>query len=179
MRIRQTATLAAVYAGVLLLTACHVDVRKEEETGKADVEVRTPVGDVSVHTGVETADTGLAVYPDARPLRERNDPENANVNVGNSWFGVKVIAAKYESSAEPQAILDFYRNEMKRYGTVTECRGNVDFKGRREPVCKEKPSDRDIQLVVGSEEKHRIVSVKPRGDGSEFALVYIQTRGAT
>jgi hypothetical protein len=33
------------------------------------------------------------------------------------------------------------------------------------------------ELMVGSPDRHRIVSVKPKGSGSQFALVYVQTRG--
>ena len=94
--------------------------------------------------------------------------------------GVKVLAAKFESSDETDKIIDFYRNELKAYGDVTECRGDIDFRGRREarrPVCREKPFERDLQLLAGPEDRQHIVSVKPRGDGTEFALVYVQTRG--
>jgi hypothetical protein len=172
---------AAVAAALVPLTGCGVDVRAGESGRKAEVDIRTPVGDMSVRTDVKTPDTGLAVYPGARPLREDGDgPENADVRIGSSLFGVKVVAANYESADRQEQILDFYRNEMKRYGNVTECRGEVDFRGRRgaqRPVCKEKPFSRDLQIVAGTEERQRIVVVKPRGSGSEFSLVYVQTRG--
>ena len=158
------------------MAACNVDVRKHESGGKADVDITTPVGNVSVRTNVDTPDTGLAVYPGARPLQDEDEPESADVNVGNSLFGVKVIAAKFESTDTQERIIDFYRNALKSYGDVTECRGNVNFRGGR-PICREKASARDFQLVVGPEDRQRIVSVKPRGTGTEFALVYVQTRG--
>ena len=160
----------------LPMAACNVDVRKHESDGKADVDITTPVGNVSVRTNVDTPDTGLAVYPGARPLQDEDEPESDDVNVGNSLFGVKVIAAKFESADTAERIIDFYRNALKSYGDVTECRGNVDFRGGR-PVCREKASARDFQLVVGPEDRQRILSVKPHGTGTEFALVYMQTRG--
>ena len=97
------------------LAACNIDVQKHESDGKADVDITTPVGNVSVRTNVGAADTGLAVYPGARPLEDENEPKNANVNVGNSMFGVKVVAAKYESNDAQDRIIDFYRNELKPY----------------------------------------------------------------
>jgi hypothetical protein len=174
---------ALVLAALLPVAACSVDVQ-DREAGKAgNVDIRTPLGDVSVRTDIDAATTGLRVYPGARPVRHRNDhPESADVNVGNSLFGVKVVAATFESDAEPDAVLGFYRNELKAYGDVIECHGDIDFKGRRgeeRPVCREKWRSRDVQLVAGTEHRHRIVSVKPRGEGSEFAMVYIQTRGAS
>jgi hypothetical protein len=171
---------AIVLIAALSPAACNVDVRKDEVGRKADVDITTPVGNVSVRTNVESPDTGLAVYPGARPLRDEEDPESATVNVGNSMFGVEVVAARFESTDAQEQIIDFYRNQLQSYGEVTECRGDVDFRNRgavRRPVCREKPFDRDLQLVAGPEEQQRIVSIKPRGTGTEFALVYVQTRG--
>jgi hypothetical protein len=161
----------------LLLAGCGIDVREAGE-GK-NVDIRSPLGDVSVRTDVKNPDTGLPVYPGATPLRDSDDPESANVNVSSRWFDVRVVAAKYESRDAQDKILDFYRREMKTYGTVTECRGDVDFRGGprgRRPVCKERPSSRDVQLLTGTEEQQRVVAVKPRGTGSEFSLVYVNTR---
>ena len=117
----------------------------------------------------------------AQPVRDEGEqPGSANVNIGAGRFGVRVVAMKFESDDAPESIVDFYRNQMSTYGEVTECRGDIDFRGRsgaEQPVCDEKPSSREIQLVTGTAEQHRIVDVQPRGSGSEFAVVYIQTRG--
>jgi len=177
---RSLIAAASLFLTAIPIAACDIDVHKQESGGKAEVDIQTPVGDVSVRTGVDAPDTGLKVYPGARPLVDEDDAGNADVNVGNSLFGVKVVAAKYESADAEEKIIEFYKNEMKSYGAVTECRGNVDFRGSgdsRRPVCREKPSARDLQLVVGPEDRQRIVSVQPRGSGTEFALVYVQTRG--
>ena len=172
---RSLFAFVALLSMAVPLAACNVDVQKHESDGKADVDITTPVGNVSVRTNVGAADTGLAVYPGARPLENEKEPKNANVNVGNSWFGVKVIAAKYESTDAQDRIIDFYRNELKAYGDVLECRGNVNYRGGR-PTCRERSSD-DMQLVAGPEHQQHIVAVKPRGDRTEFGLVYVQTRG--
>jgi hypothetical protein len=178
---RSLLAVVALLSMAVPLAACNVDVRKHEEDNKADVDITTPVGNVSVRTNVGAADTGLAVYPGARPLEDENEPRNANVNVGNSMFGVKVVAAKYESSDALERIIDFYRNELKTYGEVVECRGNVNYRNGR-PVCREKLFADDLQLVAGPEHQQHIVSVKPHRDGTkfgrtEFGLVYVQTRG--
>jgi hypothetical protein len=169
--------LVLASSAVGLSTGCGVDVH-EAERGK-NVDIRSPLGSVSVRTGVENADTGLPVYPGAQPLREHGDHESASVSVASRWFGVKVIAAKYASEDAQDRIVDFYRREMKTFGAVTECRGEVDFRGgpgARRAVCKERPSSSDVQLVTGTEERQRVVAVKPRGSGSEFSLVYVTTR---
>ena len=171
---RSLLALVALLSIAVPLAACYVDVKKHESDGKADVDITTPVGNVSVRTNVGAADTGLAVYPGARPLEDEKEPRNANVQVGNSIFGVKVVAAKYESSDPQDRIVDFYRNELKTYGEVLECRGNVNYRGGR-PVCREKAFEDDLQLVAGPEHDQRIVAVKPHRDGTEFGLVHVQT----
>lgn len=147
----------------------------------SEVDIRFPAGKVSVRSEADARATGMPVYPGARPARDRDEQESAHVNIGTAWFGVKVVAAKFESSDAPQRVLDFYKNEMKTYGRVTECRGDVDFKvmnGTKQPVCEEtRSSSTDVELIAGTEERQRIVAVKPRGSGSEFSLVYVETRG--
>ena len=77
-------------------------------------------------------------------------------------------------------ILECYLRQTDTYGSVTECRGNVDFRGgpgRTRMVCKEQSSSDEVQLAAGTEGRQRVVAVKPRGNGSEFSLVYVNTRG--
>jgi hypothetical protein len=172
---RTTLTLAFATSALLASIGCGIDVH-EDGAGK-NVDIKSPVGAVSVRTNVTNLDTGLPVYPGARPSRERGEHESANVNVASPWFGVRVVAAKYESDDAQDKILDFYRREMQTYGLVTECRGEVDFKGSRRAVCKEKPFTDEVQLVTGTEDRQRVVAVKSRGNRSEFSLVYVNTRG--
>jgi tellurite resistance-related uncharacterized protein len=156
-------------------------VRQGGPDDNTRVEILTPLGDLSVRTDVESLDTGLPVYPGSRPIRKgAHEPDNAEVRIGAGLFGLEVIAAKFESDADPAAIVDFYKGEMRTYGNVTECHGNIDFRGRRgarKPICKHWWGARAIQLVVGTEEHHRLVSVEPRAGGAEFAVVSIQTHG--
>jgi hypothetical protein len=170
---------ASVFLSALLLSACGVDVRTSEQGTRKEVDIRTSLGDLSVRTAVDATATGLPLYPGARPLRDGDGPETADVRIGTAFFGMELVAAKFESEDAPEAVVGFYRNEMKAYGAVMECRGEIDFRGRRgarQPVCKRKllPSAA-TQLVVGTEGRHRLVAVKPRGRGSELAIVYIQT----
>jgi len=175
MRIFHYQTSAPVIAlGLLLLVACDVDVHnKGKDKG---VDIRTAVGDFSVRSSEDGADTGLPVYPGAKPLHEKdNESASANVSASTSAFGLHVAAAKFQSSDAPPAIVAFYKDKMSTYGTVIECNGDVDFDDQsKQPVCKEESGSREIQLVAGTEQSHHLVSVKPRGDGSEFAVVSIQ-----
>ena len=184
MRTRAISPLAAalVCAAAMSVGACSVSVDENQDNGtrKANVDVKTPVGNVSVRAGGDTpADTGLRVYPGARVKQKHDGPDSATVNVGGSFFGVKVAAANYDSDASPDALAAFYRTELKAYGTVAECRGNLDFHGHDSapPSCRENAQSRELQLGVGTEDNQHIVAIKPRGSASEFALVHVDTRG--
>ena len=169
---------AAVLGSCLALAACTVSVDHDQYNSKADVQIRTPVGHVFVKTGEQLPDTGLAIYPGSVPVRQHREAETANVSVGNSLFGVKIAAANFASDASPDAIVDYYRQAMRALGQVTECHGNIDFR-RSRPVCRSKlfSHSRTTQLAVGTEERHRLVSVKKRGNGSEYSVVYVQVNG--
>ena len=164
----------AIVLGSLLLAACDVDV---QEQGKdKNIDVRTALGDISVRSTEGGPDTGLPVYPGAQAMHNEDDePENADVKLGTSFFGMHVAAAKFESKDAPEAIVDFYKDKMGVHGSVTQCRGDIEFDDEsKQPVCKEDSESSEIQLVTGTEESHRLVAVKPRGGGSEFAVVSIQ-----
>jgi hypothetical protein len=174
MPIRSAIAMAAVWPALVLVTGCAV-VREEEDGKTTRVAISTPVGGLAARTGENAGDTGLPVYPGAQLSRDKGDGdfERANVAIGTPWFGLRVIAAEYESGEPPERILDFYRGQLTAFGSVTECRGDVNFRNGR-PDCRSRPSSDDVQLLVGTEQRHRIVSVKPRGEGTEFALVSLQ-----
>jgi hypothetical protein len=181
-------------AALVLLSGCtvrtHEQTSKEGEKVKEDVDIRTPLGSLSVHTGSNDAkDTGLALYPGATISQERGiDHEgdsNANVNINSSLFGFKLVVLKYRSSDPPEKVLGFYRKEMERYGKVVDCNGAVSMNfhrsGTDKPVtCDNHGSSHDNykqELKVGTENNQRVVAIKPSGAGSEFVLVYVRAHG--
>ena len=209
----------SLIAGALLLTACSVHESKTE-SGK-NVDVQTPVGAIHVQKGnndkdksvniktpfgglqvrtddVAAKDTGLTVYPGARQAsRSEHDDSQANVNIATAWFGVKVVALKYESDDSPDKVLDYYKKEMAKYGRVLTCRDGKEVGGSsssssadsEELTCKDHDkkdhglnidmSDHrsdTTELKVGTKSRQRIVAVKPNGNGAQFDLVFVQTR---
>jgi len=178
---------AAATAGVLLLglTACSITTDKQAEgSQKKNVDIQTPFGGLKVRTEVDPKEIGLPVYAGARQVPdEGHDTSSANVTLGIPGFGLKVIAAKFESDDSPDKVLEFYRKEMKTYGSVTECHGNMNLKGddpsSQEFTCKEGVGEmrNKVALGVGKGSSHRIVSVEPLARGCKFALVYLQMHG--
>ena len=180
--VRRSLALVPLCAAVLL-AGCGVSIDERQSGDRTAVDIRTPLGDLAVRADATTPpETGLSVYPGARPIGDRGrEHDNATVAITTPFFGLNIAAAQFESDAVPQAVLDYYKGQMASYGPVTECRGDIDFKGRRgaeQPVCKEKRRARDTQLVVGTEGDHRLVAVKSRGTGTEFAVVHIRAGGA-
>src|SRR5260370_610677 len=182
----RSAILTLLRACVILaeLGGCSISTSKDSKTGKdKDVDIRTPFGSLSVHKGAsDVKDTGLAAYPGAQLKKEVDDNESANVNISSSAFGLKVVALKYQSNDAPDKILTFYRKDMGKYGKVLDCTGgfNMSFRHRdrdSEVTCDDHGgSDHSYreELKVGTEYNQRIVAVKPSGNGSEFALVYVR-----
>ena len=114
--------LAPVAAG------CGIAVDKDDSGRNKNVSITTPVGKLQVKADADTPpDTGLAVHAGATAIRS-DDHDNANVNIDGGFFGVNVAVARYEDQAHTDAILDYYRKELAKFGPVSECRGNLDFK---------------------------------------------------
>ena len=159
-----------------LAAGCGISVDKDDNGRNKKVSISTPVGKLQVNASADTPpDTGLAVHSGAQAIKD-DEHDNANVNIDGGFFGVKVAVARYEDRAGTQAIIDYYKQELAKFGPVSECRGNLDFKdSRATPRCKERSRD-EVQLGAGREHDNHIVSVKPRGDGSEFTLIHVQTK---
>jgi hypothetical protein len=166
-----------VVLGLLPMTAgCGISVDEDAGGRNKKVNITSPMGKLSVDADSDTPpDTGLTVHAGASAL-ENEDHENADVNIDGGFFGLRVAVARYEDTASTDAIVDYYTKELAKFGTVTQCRGNLDFKDSlAAPRCKERSRD-EIQLGAGRESDNHIVSIKPRGNGSEFTLIHVKTR---
>jgi hypothetical protein len=179
----------ASFAAIVLLAGCSVNVKKEANGQDKQVDVKSLLGDVHVSKQADVADVGLAVYPGAR-LKEKDSngsDSSANVNISGFGFGLKVIALEYESDDAPAKVLSFYKDQLKKYGTVLECHTsslNLDMKmgshgskdDSNELTC-EGDHGSNIELKVGRKDDQHIVAVESEGKGSSFSLVYVRTHG--
>ena len=182
-----TLALGGAALAALILPACSVNVKKEQNGEDKQVDIDTPVGGIHVSKGANVADVGLAVYPGARLKQNDSDgnDKSANVNISSFGFGLKVVALEYQSEDSPAKLVAYYKDELKKYGKVLECHTshfevNPDVKGSdhgsHELTC-EGSSGSDIELKVGTKENQHIVAVKPEDHGSSFSLVYVHTHG--
>jgi len=171
----------------LLLSACSINVKKEQDGQDKQVDIDTPVGGIHVSKGANVADVGLAVYPGARLKQNDSDgnDKSANVNISSFGFGLKVVAMEYQSDDSPAKLVAYYKGQLQKYGKVLECHTshfevNPDIKGSdhesHELTC-EGSSGNNVELKVGTKENQHIVAVEPDGKGSSFSLVYVRTHG--
>jgi hypothetical protein len=160
---------------------------QQSSTEDKPFDVRSSVGDMHVGSDATAEKAGLPLYPGAQPKHEdNNDP--LNFGILTESFGLKLVVAKYESDDPPAKILAFYRDKLKKYGKVLECRthdrgahsdSHDDEQKSKELKCDGDNTGPTTELKAGTEDNQHIVAVDPRDNGNktEFVIVYLYSRG--
>lgn len=181
----QRSLVIALTAVFLLLAGCSINVKKDNSGEDKNVDIDTPFGGIHVNQGADVRDTGLPVYPGAKPKEKANssDEKSANVDISTSAFGLKVVALEYETNDAPSKVIAYYKDQLKKYGNVLECHTNHHYdythhsdKYSEELKC-EGEEGKTIELKAGTRTDQHIVSIDPGNNGSDFALVYVRMRG--
>lgn len=185
-------SLIAATVALLVLSACSVNVKKEQNGEDKQVDINTFLGGIHVSKQADVADTGLPLYPGARLKKKDADggDKSANVNISGFGVGIKVVALEYESDDPPGKILSYYRDQLKKYGNVLECHTSGHFSvdaGPKSGSHGSKDTSNDLsceggegnntELKAGRKNDQHIVAVEPDGKGSSFSLVYVRTHG--
>ena len=175
--------VAAVLA--MLLAACTIKVDDKDKDAKK-VDIQTPLANLKVDTSESSTDNGIPVYPGATPRPEENgDKHRANVNIGAMGFGLKVIAAEYNTPDPPEKVKAFYADKLKKWGDVLECRGtssdDTDVHlgkddGDQKLTCKDSKGD-GWEIKVGTRNNQRVVGIRPDGSGTRFGTALVQIHG--
>src|ERR1700691_1577664 len=177
-------------ASLILASGCKLNVRKEQNGEDKQVDINTLVGGIHVSKQANVADVGLAIYPGARIKEKSSDgsDKSANVNISGFGFALKVIAIEYETDDAPAKVLAFYKDQLKRYGSVLECHSSSHFtvdtnmdshdsKNSSNELTCDGSHGSNVELKVGKKDDQHIVAVEPQGNGSSFSLVYVRTHG--
>ena len=177
-------------AAVIVLPACSINVKdKKNGEGESRVDIKTPMGDIHANEQPDIRETGLSLYPGAKPAEKDNsdDKKGANVNISGPGFALKVVAAEFTSEDAPDKVMAYYNKELQKYGKVVECHGRwngahmgrtSNDKGGSKPVaCSDNDKGNSVELKVGTEDNQHIVAVEPSGNHTKFALVYVRTHG--
>lgn len=185
---RSKLIIAVAFTIWLTVLACTVSVKDKGQGDSNKVDIETPLGGLHVNEEADVRDIGVPVYPGARqkPKTNEGDSKSANVNVSSSFFGLKVVAIEYESDDSPGKVIAFYHDQLKKFGSVVQCRtdehlGDLNVEigkhGSEEVKCQGDNSGKIVELKAGTTDNQHLVSVEPSGKGSDFALVYIRARG--
>ena len=170
----------------LLVTACSVSVNDKDKKNEK-VDIQTPFANLKIDSSEKSADNGIPVYPGAhlRPA-ENGDNHAANINLGAVGFGLKVIAAEYESEDSPEKVKAFYEDKMKKFGTPLVCNGHdggsdvhVSMHGKdndNKLSCADSKGE-GWEIKTGTSDNEHLVSIEPNGSGTRFGTVLVQTRG--
>jgi hypothetical protein len=196
MSIRKLDTSSRLLLAIALMAlptlACNIRVRNDAEGEHKKVDIETPVGALHVSEGADLKDVGLPVYPGAR-LKHKEEPgqeKSAHVSISSNLFGLKVVAIEYESNDPPQKLIEFYKDKLKKYGSVLVCHTNRDHdsdldmtendedsKGSDELKCEHNNGGKVTELKVGTKHQQHIVAIDPQANGTNFALVFVQMHG--
>jgi hypothetical protein len=164
-------------------------VAQQSSTQDKPFDVRSSVGDMHVGKDATAEKAGLPLYPGAQPKHdENNDP--LNFGILTESFGLKLVVAKYESADPPTKVVTYYREKLKKYGTVLECHthddndnvhseDNDDQENSKELKCEGDNTGPATELKAGNRDNQHIVAVESRDNGkkSEFVIVYMHSQG--
>jgi hypothetical protein len=189
--------LLAAPLAYLLLTGCHVTENDHGNT--KNVDIGTPFGSMKVNTdhSTDTAAIGIAAYPGATPIDDKNsdNSNNANISMNFGPFHLGVKAADFQTPDAQDKVLAFYRKDLNsRYGGSLECRGhnpvgstdhlanglNCNDNGNHIKTSDEHTkginittgdSSTDIELRAGTPQHLHIVGVEEHDGGTKISLV--------
>jgi len=173
-----------IAAATLLVNACSIHVDDKDKKNEK-VDIQTPLADLKVGTSDKAVNNGIPVYPGAklRPAEKDGDNHSANINIGAFGFGLKVIAAEYETPDAPEKVKAFYDDKMKMFGTVLTCSGHsgadvhINKHGDDKKLDCSDTNGTGWELKTGTGDDQHLVSIEPNGSGTRFGKVYIRTRG--
>lgn len=161
---------------------------QQSDSDSKPLDVRSSLGDLHVGKDADAQRAGLPLYPGARSKRDNND-DPLNVGIATESFGLKLIVAKYQSDDSPDKVLAFYRDKMKKYGTVLECHNTNDDSGshnvddnsdRNKPLKCDGDNNGPVrELKVGTEGNAHVVAIEDGsgGKGTTFSIVYWHNHG--
>jgi hypothetical protein len=185
--VRKSLFALIVASLLLLLGACSINVDdKDKKDGKVDIQ--TPFANLKVDSSEKAADNGIPVYPGAhlRPKDNDGDTHSANINIGAIGFGLKVIAAEYDTDDPPEKVKAFYQDKMKAFGTTLVCSGHSGGSdvhisphtddNDKKLDCSDTSGD-GWEIKAGTSDNEHLVSIEPHGSGTRFGTVLVQTHG--
>lgn len=168
-----------------LVSVVPVAAAQQTKENSKKLEVRTPTAGLTVSGEATAKEVGLPVYPGARLHKDTpsDDTTQANLAFWTSTVGFKLVVIKYESDDTVEKVSAFYRKALGKYGHVLQCTAADENTPEKHARSKDldcgddKPEKGGIELKAGTRERQYVVGIEPRGSGSKFELVFIESHG--
>lgn len=192
---RMIAALAMVLA-IAGTTGCNIESHGHGDN--KNVKIATPFGGLQVRTNESVVVTGigLPVYPGATIVKKNESDDGAvDLNMSFGSFQFKVKAASYRTPDSPEKVLNFYKKELARFGSVIQClhdhpvgtpthtdegltcedddHHDSDHININKGDLSDNGNDA-TSLKVGSKRRRHVVEIHPDGVGSKFGLVLLE-----
>ena len=128
----------------------------------------------------------VAIYPGAHPRSEQKaeSDHRATLTLADGLHVARAAAETYTTDASAPAVLAFYRHELQRLGTVTECRDGenrassvrlVEASVNDATVCQPAEfGEGDTELKAARDGELAIVTVRGTAQACEFAVIDVQ-----
>lgn len=185
-------------ATTLAVSGCYVSSHKSGNGKNDNVDIGTPFGGMHVKTNdaADVSGIGLTVYPGSIPAKDDKgkDDQAADINMSFGDFHLGVKAASFTTTDSPAKVEAFYRNDMKRYGDIIKCHGDVTIgqptRTAQGLTCKDHDDNKgdnkihanvndheSPELRAGSPKHQHIVSIEPKNGGTKIGLVQLDLPG--
>lgn len=180
LRCARRFSLLTLFVGIALGTA--LGARASDKDGSLSAGL-------SIQAKATPEKLGLPYYPSAVPHAEKDDEKpGASITAWGGLFGLQLHTMKLKSNASPEAVAQWYREQLARLGPVLDC---SQGKAADPPPLPDKQADKQVLRCgddrpepggalykLGTRADTRVVAVKPGADGSRIELVRIQLRNA-
>lgn len=176
-------------AGIVLMGIMSLAVGQEQKDTNKDKELSVTVQGPDTDAGLIVSaratakEVGLPIYRGSTPYKEKNkddDSPAAKLGLWGSSFGFKLVVLKMESKDTPRKVADYYTKALAKYGTVLNCTNappQQETDEKKLTCGDDKPDAGGMLFKAGTAEKQHIVAVQPKGNGTEFKLLYVEARG--
>ena len=111
----------------------------------------------------------VAVFPGAHHTSGNPNGDGGDVEVHLAVVSLHIKADRYDTAGAPAKVVDFYRKALASVGPVKVAKGAPEHNHIRGFAWDSTPDQ--ITVTAGDD----IVAVKPRGSGSEFAIIKVET----
>lgn len=143
---------------------------------------------LNIQAKVSPEQLALPYYPGALPWVEKEDDKpGASIGAWGGLFGLQLHAMKLKSTASPDTVAQWYREQLSRLGPVLDCSHG---RAADPPPLPDKKADKKLLRCgddrapaggalykLGTRADARVVSIAPLDGGTRIALVRVTVKG--